>query len=124
MVRFLERIAERKIQEAMERGEFDDLALAGKPLSLESDRLVPEDLRLGYKVLKDAGFLPPEMELRKEILTLKELLSTIDSDEERLGLARRINHLVLRLNLQTKRSIDREERQVYARKIAEKLSSR
>ncbi|MGH9332489.1 MAG: DUF1992 domain-containing protein, partial [Vicinamibacteria bacterium] len=59
---FLERAAERKIQEAIERGEFDDLPLAGKPLPLESNRLVPEDLRLAYKILRDAGFLPPEME--------------------------------------------------------------
>ena len=41
-------------------------------------------LRLAYKLLKDAGFLPPEMQLRKEIATLKELLQAIHEggDEE------------------------------------------
>jgi hypothetical protein len=121
---FLERIAEERIREAMERGDFDDLPLAGKPLPLDSNGFVPEDLRLAYKLLKDAGFLPPEMELRKEIVSLKELLATVDDGEERSKLARRINDLVLRLNLMGKRSFDRADQEVYVRKLSEKLSRR
>jgi hypothetical protein len=64
---------------------------------------VPEDLRLAYKLLKDAGFLPPEMELRKEIVSLKELLSTVDDEGERLKVRRRIDDLALRLDLLLKR---------------------
>ncbi len=121
---WLERLAEEKIREAMERGEFDDLPLAGKPLDLESNGLVPEDLRLAYKLLKDAGYLPPEMELRKEILSLKELLSTVEDDDARLKLARRINERVLRLNLLAGRSFDRADQEVYVKKLTEKLSRR
>jgi hypothetical protein len=119
---FLERIAEEKIREAIERGEFDDLPHAGKPLPLEPAGFVPEDLRLAYKLLKDAGFLPPELELRKEILSLKELLSTVDDDEERRKLGRRINDLVLRLNLLGKPSFGRADLEVYVKKLTEKLS--
>ncbi len=119
---FIERLAEERIREAMERGEFDNLPLAGKPLPLEPNGFVPEELRLGYKLLKNAGFLPPELELRKEILSLKELLATVDDDEERLKLGRRINHLVLRLNLLAKRSFDRADHEIYVRKLTEKLS--
>jgi hypothetical protein len=100
---WVERLAEERIREAMERGEFDDLPLAGKPLPLESNDFVPEDLRLAYKILKDGGFLPPEMQLRKEIVSLRELLSTVDDDVERLKLGRKINDLVLYLNLLLKR---------------------
>ncbi len=121
---WLERLAEEKILEAMERGEFDDLPLAGKPLPLESNGSVPEDLRLAYKVLKDAGFLPPEIEMRKEILNLRELLSTVDDDEERRKLSKRINDLMLKLNLLTKRSFDRDDYEVYVKKLNEKLSRR
>ena len=121
---WLERLAEERIREAMERGEFDDLPLAGKPLPLESNGFVPEDLRLAYKLLKDAGYLPPEMELRKEIVSLRELLATVEDDVERLKLGRRINDLVLRLNLLTKRSFDRVDFEVYVRKLSEKLSRR
>jgi hypothetical protein len=100
---WLERLAEERIRDAMERGEFDDLPLAGKPLPLEPNGSVPEDLRLAYKLLKDAGFLPPEMELRKEIVSLKELLSTVDDEGERLKVRRRIDDLALRLDLLLKR---------------------
>ncbi len=121
---WLERLAEERIREAMERGEFDDLPLAGKPLPPESNGSVPEDLRLAYKILNDAGFLPPEMELRKEILSLTELLSTVDDDGERRKLSKRINDLVLKLNLLTKRSFDRADYEVYVKKLNEKLSRR
>lgn len=120
----MERLAEERIREAMERGEFDDLPLSGKPLPLESNGYVPPDLKLAYTILKNAGFLPPEMELRKEIVTLKELLSTVEDDDERLRLARRINEKILRLNLMMKRSFDRGDREVYVKKIRRKLESR
>jgi len=119
---WLERLAEERIREAMKRGDFDDLPLAGKPLPLESSALVPEDLRVAYKLLKDAGFLPPELELRKEIVSLRELLSTVEDEGERSKLGRRINELVLRLNLLGKRSFDRADHEVYVRKLSEKLS--
>jgi hypothetical protein len=52
----LEIIAERKIKEAIERGEFDDLPGAGRPLDLDDlDPSLPEELRLAYRVLKNAG---------------------------------------------------------------------
>ena len=121
---WLERLAEERIREAMERGEFEDLPLAGKPLPLESNVSVPEDLRLAYKILKDAGFLPPEMELRKEILSSKELLSTVEDDGERRKLGKKINDLMLKLNLLAKRSFDRADYEVYVQKLNEKLSRR
>ncbi len=119
---FFERLAEERIREAMERGEFDDLPLSGKPLPPEPNGFVPEELKLAYKLLKDARFLPPEMELRKEILSLKELLKTVDDEPERLKLARRINDLTLKLNLLGKRSFDRADLEIYVGKLTEKLS--
>lgn len=54
-------LAERKIAEAVSRGELDDLPGAGKPLDLEDDASIPEDLRVAYRILKNAGFAPPEV---------------------------------------------------------------
>lgn len=119
---WLERIAEEKIREALERGEFENLELAGKPLRLEANGFVADDLKLAYKMLKDAGFLPPEMELRKEIVNLKALLDEISDEEERVALARRINAKILKLNLLLKRSIEGEDREVYVEKIRDKMS--
>jgi len=58
-------IAERKIAEAIQNGNLNVDAWKGKPLPKEDDRLVPADLRMAYKILKNAGYLPPEIEARK-----------------------------------------------------------
>lgn len=54
----LELLAERKIAEAVSRGEFDDLPGTGRPLDLADDPLVPEDLRVANRILKNAGLSP------------------------------------------------------------------
>ena len=69
-----DRIAEQRIAEALARGELDDLPGAGRPLARDDDALVPEDLRLAYRILKNAGFVPPEVEARRRIAELERLL--------------------------------------------------
>ena len=64
-----------KIAEAIARGELDDLPGAGRPLELDDDALVPEDLRLAYRILKNAGYVPPEVEALNEIAQLEALVS-------------------------------------------------
>ena len=58
----LELIAEKKIAEAIERGDFDGLPGRGRPLELNDDSLVPEDLRMAYRILKNAGYVPADLE--------------------------------------------------------------
>ncbi|WP_072085409.1 DnaJ family domain-containing protein, partial [Yersinia massiliensis] len=69
---------ERYIVDAQKNGEFDNLSGNGKPLQLDDDALVPMDLRVGYRLLKNAGFLPPELLDRQEALTIVDLLSQLD----------------------------------------------
>jgi len=69
----LDFLAERVIQEAIARGELDDLPGAGRPLDLTDDALVPEELRVAYRILKNAGFVPPEVEALNEIAALERL---------------------------------------------------
>jgi len=64
----VEIIAENKIREAIKKGELKNLAGEGEPLKLEDLSGVPEDLRVPYLILKNAGMLPPELELKKEIV--------------------------------------------------------
>lgn len=66
--------AERHISSALKRGELENLSGEGKPLQLDDDSHVPADLRAGYRLLKNAGCLPPEIEQRKEAATLASLL--------------------------------------------------
>ena len=69
----LDFLVEQKLLEAVSRGEFDDLPGAGRPLDLDHDPLVPEDLRLAYRILKNAGFVPPEVETLNEIAALERI---------------------------------------------------
>jgi hypothetical protein len=69
------RIAENRIREAMEQGEFDNLPGAGQPLSLEDYFATPEDLRMAYSVLKNANCRPLEVELLHEIARLQQAVA-------------------------------------------------
>jgi len=60
-------IAEQRIAEAIARGELENLPGAGRPLNLDDDALIPEDLRVAYRMLKNAGFVPPEIEVLRDI---------------------------------------------------------
>ena len=115
-------LAEEKIREAMARGEFDNLPGAGKPLALEDDSLVPEDLRVPYKILKNAGCLPPEIELRKEIVTLKRLLFSIEEEGERRRKLRELDAKLLRVNLMRKKPLQLEDFPEYRDRVIEKLT--
>jgi hypothetical protein len=75
-------LAEKAILEAQARGEFDNLPGAGKPLNLEDDTCVPAELRMAYTVLKNAGFVPPEVAEQREIRSLIECLER-ESDPAR-----------------------------------------
>ncbi len=115
-------IAEEKIREAMARGEFDNLPGAGRPLRLDDDPMVPEELRVAYRILKNAGCIPPELELRKEIITLKDLLSTIEDNGRRVLTARELNYKLLKLNMLGKRTFNLEDFPEYRDKVASKLA--
>src|SRR4051794_6349425 len=99
IVEFLHRIAEERIHKAQEEGVFDNLPGKGKPLNLEDDSTIPEDLRLTFKVLKNAHCLPREMELRKEIFNLRQLLNAAIDPEDRRELRRELNLLILDFNI-------------------------
>jgi hypothetical protein len=119
-----QKIAEKKIKEAQERGEFDDLPGTGKPLNIEDDSRIPEDLRLAYKVLKNADCLPPELELRKEIRQMEDMLEKIPDEKEKYRQIKRINFKVLQLNMLGKKSPLLEETQIYYKKLVDKLAQK
>jgi DNA-binding transcriptional regulator PaaX len=104
-------IAEKKIKEALENGEFDHLPGHGKPLVLEDFSAVPEHLRTGFKILKNAGMLPAEVELRKEVAELRDQLAGCRNAEERERLRRRINTADLQYHLLIEQHSRRPQKQ-------------
>lgn len=118
-------IAERRIREAMEQGAFDNLEGAGRPLDFSEDRRVPRELRTIYRILKNAGCLPPEIELRKEIRRLEDLLPTIKDEDSLRDRVREINQKIVALNMvgggSRRTSVKNEVAQVYAEKLVDRL---
>jgi hypothetical protein len=120
----LHRIAERKIQDALERGEFERLPGAGRPLELEDLSRVPEDLRAGYVLLKNAGVLPEELELKKHLLTLDDLLAACRDEGARRKLLAERTSAALRYALLSEKRGFGPAHQEYAERIAGKLGRR
>jgi hypothetical protein len=79
-------IVEARIAQAQRAGEFDHLPGSGKPLDLDDDRLVPEDVRVAYRILRNAGFVPEEVVARREAADLRaglrRLLAAAAPDDE------------------------------------------
>jgi hypothetical protein len=93
-------IAERKIAEALARGELANLPGEGRPLALDDDALVPEDLRAAYRILKNAGYVPPEVEALTEIAQLENLIHREGADTaERARAVRKL--ALLRTKIET-----------------------
>ncbi|PIW87771.1 MAG: DUF1992 domain-containing protein, partial [Nitrospirae bacterium CG_4_8_14_3_um_filter_41_47] len=103
---FFYRIAERRIIEAIANGEFDNLEGKGRPINFEDETWVPEDLRMAYRILKNAGCIPPELEFRNEVVNMCSLMNTIDDDKERIKKLRELNFKLLKLNLTRKKPLN------------------
>lgn len=93
----LTQLAEGRIAEAMARGEFDHLPGRGKPLPRDDDGLVSPDLRMAYRILKNAGVVPREIELRKEIADIETLLQALPPGKAHDQAARRRSFLLTKL---------------------------
>jgi hypothetical protein len=78
MIDAIRLIAERKISEAIKEGQLDIKEWRNKPLPTTYDNMVPEELRMAHKILKNAGYLPPEIETKKEIQQIEDLLATCE----------------------------------------------
>ncbi|WP_028484543.1 DUF1992 domain-containing protein [Thioalkalivibrio sp. ALE17] len=89
---------EAKLADAARRGAFDDLPGAGRPLELDDDRAVPEELLMAYRVLKNAGYVPEAVRIRGEIASAEALLQAADDEASRQHAARRLRLLLDRLN--------------------------
>lgn len=117
-----QKIVEKRIQKAKEEGVFDDLPGQGEPLSIEDDSHIPEDLRLVHKILKNADCLPPELQLRKEIRQMEDMLENIPDEKEKYRQVKKINYKIMQLNMMGKGSPLLEETQVYYRKLVDKMA--
>jgi hypothetical protein len=92
-----DRIAEERIARAAEAGEFDQLPGAGRPLELDDDLLVPAEVRMSNRILKNAGCIPPELEALKEARSAAEDLVKAQEQDAMRNARRRLAALQMRL---------------------------
>ncbi len=98
MIPGFEILVEARIKKAQKDGDFDNLDGLNKPLKF-NDLNIPDDLRLAHKILKNAGFLPPEVELKKKIIKTEQLLESTSMDSpERLKTQKKLNYLLTKLS--------------------------
>lgn len=105
-------IAEQRIREACERGAFDSLPGAGKPLELEDDSHIPEDLRMAYKLLKNAGYVPEEVLDRKEAQSIVDALEKCGDEQEKVRQMKKLEVVIARIKPAIQRARSRRRQPV------------
>jgi len=93
------KIAEQRINEAVQRGEFDNLSLAGQRLDFERDAHVPDDLKMAYRLLRNAGMVPEEVQLLRTVADLREGLAGCRDPRLRQELQKELNLRESHLNI-------------------------
>lgn len=104
-----DRLVEERIQEAIRNGEFDNLPSQGKPINLDDWASLPEEIRLGYTLLKNNGYVPEEVQLLKEIGELREQLSCCVREDEKLSISKKLEETKVKFNL----AMERRKRKKY-----------
>ncbi|MGG5252262.1 DnaJ family domain-containing protein [Neobacillus sp. SM06] len=123
-IEFFQIVSEDRIKKAYNDGEFDRLPGFGKPLELEDLSSIPEELRIAYKLLKNAGFTDEENRLRQEMLSIEDLIKKVENNDEKEKLQKQLNEKLLRYNrLMSNRRVKTNSAgfKNYQQKIHEKL---
>ena len=124
MLTGFEKIVEERIRRAQKKGEFENLSGSGKPLIFEDDICVSGELRLAYKILKNADCLPPEIELKNEIKQTEVLLESMKDTAEKYRILKKINFLIMKLNSIRRGSIEFELPQKYEEKLTRRFGQK
>ena len=117
MIQGFEKIVEERILKAQKKGDFENLIGSGQPLKFNENFYVPEELRLAYKILKNADCIPPELELKKEIKQTEDLLTGMQETSEKYRILKKLNFLIMKLNTIRDTSIINEMPQHYMEKL-------
>ena len=115
-------IAERRIEEAVRKGKLDVPEWRNRPLPMNDDHFVPSDLKMAYKILKNSGYLPPEIELRKEIAKLEDLIAASEDEHTRVKQIKKLNFMTMKLDNLRDRPSTIANNSDYHRRVTEKLT--
>lgn len=115
-------LAEQKILQAMEERDLSDNSFKYKPLPLEDDSFVPAELKIAYKILKNSGFLPPEVEERKEIKRIEDLITSTEDEHERLRQMKKLELLMMKIDAKRSFTTSINSQHEYYRNVVERIT--
>lgn len=118
----LQIIAEERILQGQRQGYFDNLPGEGEPLPPDDMASVPQELRMAYRILKNAGCVPEEVSIRKEIVQLTDMLDTCDDEKRCEAAIARLRFLVERLPCGKRRHMALEAHDEYYQKALARLA--
>jgi len=98
-----DKAVEANIKEAMERGDFDSLPGKGKPIDLSAYFDTPEEVRIAYSLLKNAGMTPREVDLLQEIAGLKQTLAALQDEKKKQEIQKQIQQKQVEFSLMMER---------------------
>lgn len=108
MFNALAKIAEIKIKEAIKNGELKNLPGKGRPLEIDNMSFVPAELRMAFRIIKNAGLVPVEVSLNKDIDILKKKIEQSTNEKERIFFERKLSELSVRYNILMESRIKRK----------------
>ena len=117
-------LAEQKINEALRKGTLTPERLKGKPLELEDDSFVPAELKMAYKILKNSGYLPPEVTERREVERLEDLIEHSQDEHERLRQMKKLQILMMKVDARRGFRSSITEQDQYYRQVVEHITIR
>ena len=106
-----ENLTDIKIKKAMAEGEFDNLPGKGEPIDLSQYYNMPEHLRMAYQLIKNSGYIPEEVRLKKEMEILKEKMKNCDHADEKQKLMKQLAdisqqyHFYMEYNMKFRKSL-------------------
>ncbi|MFT4504297.1 DnaJ family domain-containing protein [Caballeronia sp. 15711] len=121
-MKLLDALVEQRISAAAARGEFDNLPGTGEPLEFDDDALVPEEVRVANRIMKNAGFVPPAVEHLRALRDLQSEACSSEDPATRRKLQAKM--LALDMALESLRGSSTIVPLEYRRRIAERLSER
>ncbi len=117
-------MSEQRIRKAYEDGEFNELPGFGKPMDLNDDAGIPEELKMAHRMMKNAGYSTEEAGLKREMMRIEDLMRTCEDDTEAKALQKDLNEKVLKYNAMLSKKRVKTNSSVfkdYQRSIEDKL---
>lgn len=118
----MDKLIEERIRQAQAEGAFDALPGAGQPLNLDDDLLIPEELRMVCRVLKNAGYVPPEVEQLRELRQLEAIVISEAGDGARLAARKRLEYLLMQLEQSGMARVAEKAWAEYAEKVTARIA--